>query len=266
MLATFACHPGDTPRAAPSGERKRLPLAVPARPRPDHPFLRLSAAQAQDPGVRRTRGRLLPHPADPFDRGGAGGAHHRRGARLQRIPHRGGGAGPRSRPHPVRPHRRGRAEPAARPLRRLRSQRPGAEDRDLARTPLCRLRRAQPHLGEPRGDRQAQRSGDRRSAGGAGRVQPARTIWNSAPMPAPRRRSPRLPTTSPTTTTTCTTGCAPGCSRSRRSANCRSSARPSPRSMPPGPGSTPRPPPPRGPAPRLRGHGRRCADLLAAVA
>ena len=42
--------------------------------------------------------------------------------------------------------------------------------------------------------------------------------------PAPRRRSPRSPTTSPMTPTTSTTGCAPSCSRSTTSPTCRSSA------------------------------------------
>ena len=43
--------------------------------------------------------------------------------------------------------------------------------------------------------------------------------------PAPRRRSPRSPTTSPTTTTTSTTACAPACSPSPISPMCRWSAR-----------------------------------------
>ena len=53
----------------------------------------------------------------------------------------------------------------------------------------------------------------------------AATTWSSRRTPAPRRRSPRSPTTSPTTTTTSTTACAPACSASTTCARCRWSAR-----------------------------------------
>ena len=53
----------------------------------------------------------------------------------------------------------------------------------------------------------------------------ATMTWNWRRTPAPRRRSPRSPTTSPTTTTTSTTACAPACSASRTCAPCRWSAR-----------------------------------------
>ncbi len=138
------------------------PLAVPARPRPDHPFQRLPPAEAQDPGLRRARGRLLPHAADALDRGGAGGAHPRAGAGAERGAGRGGGAGARPRASAVRPYRRGRAAGADGALRRLRPQRAGDQDRDPARGALRRVRRAEPDLGDARGHRQAQRAGDRR--------------------------------------------------------------------------------------------------------
>ena len=44
---------------------------VPARPRPHRPFDRLPSSRPQDPGLRPSRGRPFPHPAHPYDRGGA---------------------------------------------------------------------------------------------------------------------------------------------------------------------------------------------------
>ena len=44
-------------------------------------------------------------------------------------------------------------------LRRVRPQRAGDQDRDPARGALCRVRRAEPDLGDAGGDRQAQRAG-----------------------------------------------------------------------------------------------------------
>ena len=105
-------------------------------------------------------------------------------------------------------------------LWRLRPQRAGAADRDAAGTALRRFRRAEPDLGD------------------AGRASPSTTVRSPAqcrrsmrplpyalaevnaavgpgactPMPAPRRRWRRLPTTWPIPTTTCTTGCGRACS------------------------------------------------------
>ena len=51
------------------------------------------------------------------------------------------------------------------------------------------------------------------------------TGWSFRPMPAPRRRSPRWPTTSPITATTWMMACARSCSGRRISRICRWSAR-----------------------------------------
>ena len=84
-------------------------IAVPARPRPHHPFGRLPPAEVQDAGLRLSRGRPLPHAADPQPRSGADRPHHLPRAGAQRGSRRGAGARPRSRPHALRPCRRGRA-------------------------------------------------------------------------------------------------------------------------------------------------------------
>ena len=92
--------------------------AVPARPRPDRPLEELPAAQAQDPGLHRPRGRPLPHPAHAHDRGLRHLAHGRAGAAPERGPDRGDRPRPRPRPPAVRARRRGGARPrAARALR-----------------------------------------------------------------------------------------------------------------------------------------------------
>ena len=87
--------------------------AAPARPRPDRPLQGVPPPQAQDAGLRRARGRPLPHAADPHARGHADRAHRGPGAAPQRGPRRGDRPGPRPRPPAVRPHRRGRARRAA---------------------------------------------------------------------------------------------------------------------------------------------------------
>ena len=152
-------------------------------------------------------------------------------ARPRRGPRRGGGPGARPRPHPVRPCRRGGAQRRDGALWRLLAQRPDPAHPDPARTALCRVRRAQPDLGDARRHRQAQRPAE------CGRLPPSIAEYDRAAparprhlSPARRRRSPRSPTTSPTTTTTSTTGCAPACSRSPISPTCRWSGRCSPRS------------------------------------
>ena len=100
-------------RARPE-ERLLAAHAVPARPRPDRALEGVPAAQAQDAGLRRPRGRPLPHAADPHARGHPDLAHGRAGAAAQRGPHRGDRARPRRRPSAVRAHRRGGAGRAAR--------------------------------------------------------------------------------------------------------------------------------------------------------
>ena len=61
----------------------------PARSRPHHPFQCLPAAGVQDPGVRQSRGRSVPHPRHAFDRGGTDRPHHRPRAGAQRDADRG---------------------------------------------------------------------------------------------------------------------------------------------------------------------------------
>ena len=107
--APYACDPAQSRGRFYRRDRKPDPHAVPARPRPHHPFDRLPPAEAQDAGVHRARGRPLPHPADPYDRGGADRARPGARAALRRGSGRGGGAGARFRPHAVRPYRRGSA-------------------------------------------------------------------------------------------------------------------------------------------------------------
>ena len=95
------------------GARLRSPHAVPARPRPDRALEGVPAAQAQDAGVHRARGRPLPHPAHPHARDVRDRAHGGARARPQRGPDRGDRAGARPRPPAVRPRRRGGARRAA---------------------------------------------------------------------------------------------------------------------------------------------------------
>ncbi len=57
--------PCPDPRPAPSRAREPDPHGLSARPRPGDPFRRLPPPEVQDPGVRLSRGRQLPHPADP---------------------------------------------------------------------------------------------------------------------------------------------------------------------------------------------------------
>ena len=59
--------------------RLRAAHAVPARPRPDRALQGVPAAEAQDAGLRRARGRPLPHAAHPHARGDADLAHASRG-------------------------------------------------------------------------------------------------------------------------------------------------------------------------------------------
>ena len=100
--------------------RARQPAAhaVPARPRPDRPLEVLPPAEAQDPGLRRPRGRPLPDPAQPHARGLRDRPHRRPRAGAERGPDRGDRARPRPRPPALRPRRRGDPRPLpARPRR-----------------------------------------------------------------------------------------------------------------------------------------------------
>ena len=86
---------------------------------------------------------------------------------------------------------------AMKPYRRLRPQRPDLAHPHQARGALCRVQRAQPHLGDARRRGQAQRPAAQgrphahRPAGRHRRILPATTISSSTAMPGRRRRSPR---------------------------------------------------------------------------
>ena len=87
-------------------------LAVPARPRPHRPLQGVPAAQAQDAGLHRARGRPLPHAAHAHDRGDRHLAHGRARAAPERGSDRGDRARPRPRPPALRARGRGGARPA----------------------------------------------------------------------------------------------------------------------------------------------------------
>ena len=82
------------------------PDLLPARPRPHRALQGVPAAEAQDAGVPRARGRPLPRPPHPHARGRADRPDRRPGAPPERGPHRGDRARPRPRPHAVRAPRR----------------------------------------------------------------------------------------------------------------------------------------------------------------
>ena len=109
------------------------------------------------------RRRPLPHAPDPQSRSGADRAQHRPRAGARRGSGRGAGARARSRPHALRPCRRGGARRRDEAAWRLLAQRPDLARADPARAALCRVRRAQPHLGDARGHGQAQRPARRAS-------------------------------------------------------------------------------------------------------
>ena len=84
----------------------RAAQPVPARPRPHRALQGVPPPQAQDAGLRRARGRPLPHAAHAHARGGRDLAHGRPRAAAQRGPDRGHRPRPRPRPPAVRPRRR----------------------------------------------------------------------------------------------------------------------------------------------------------------
>ena len=92
-----------------------------ARSRPHHSFGRVSTPRIQNPGLRESRGRLLPHSPDAYARGRANRAHRRARARPQRGTRRGGRARARPGAYAVRPCRRESAQRADDAVRRLRS-------------------------------------------------------------------------------------------------------------------------------------------------
>ena len=242
--APYASQPEESRGRLHPEPEQRDALAVSARPRPHHPFDRVPPAQAQDPGLRLSRGRPLPHAADPQPRSGADRAHRSaaRSASTRIWPRRWRWRTTSATPRSAMPARR-RSTPRWRPyggfshndqtLRILTRLEHGYAEFDGLNLTWETLEGTVKHNG-PLGRHRAP-------------LPPSIAEYDRAPharprhiTPGPRRRSPRSPTTSPTTTTTSTTGCAPGCSRSPTSPTCRWSARCSPRSPRAIPGSTSR--------------------------
>ena len=91
------------------GARQPAAHTLPARPRPDRALEGVPAAQAQDPGLHRPRGRPLPHPPHPHARGLRDRSHGSPRAGAERGSDRGDRPRPRPRPPALRPHRRGGA-------------------------------------------------------------------------------------------------------------------------------------------------------------
>ena len=112
---------------------------VPARPRPHRPFHRVSPPRVQDPGLRQSRGRPLPHAPHALARGGADRPQRRARAQPQRAARRGHLPRARPRPHAVRPRRPGRAQRLHARLRRLRAQPAVAAGRRRARGAVRRI-------------------------------------------------------------------------------------------------------------------------------
>ena len=109
-----------TRRAGAQRPEERVPLRTPFQRDRDRivhskAFRRL---QAQDAGLRRPRGRPLPHAADAHARDDRDRARRRARAAAERGPHRGDRPRPRPRPPAVRPRRRGGARRAAARARR----------------------------------------------------------------------------------------------------------------------------------------------------
>ena len=192
-----------------------VPRRVPARPRPHHPLQRLPAPRLQDPGVRQSRGRPVPHARHALDRGGADRALGRARAAPERDADRGDLPRARPRPHALRPRRPGRAERVHARLRRVRAQPAVAARRGRARGALRGVSAAST---SPSSVARAS-SSTARCATRASWASSA-SASSSAGSRASRRRSPTSPTRSPTTTTTSTTASARSCWILRRCAKC----------------------------------------------
>ena len=177
--------------------RLRPAHAVPARPRPDRSLQGVPPPQAQDAGLRRARGRPLPHAADAHARG------HRRSRARWRA---------RSRLNEDLAEAIGLGHDLGHPpfghigedvLDRCLRERFGGALPPLgavaARRRRARARRARP---------QPHRAGPRRHPLPLRAARPSRR--------RSRGRSCASPTASPISTTTSTTRCAPACSTPRR--------------------------------------------------
>ena len=217
--------PGQRAAAGCLRSRRADPQPVPARLRPGDPFHRVPPAEAQDPGVCVSRGRPLPHPADPYAGSGADRPL----------------AGPRARPRRG-PDRNRWRWPTTSAIRR--SAMP-ASGRSTAASPIggfdhnaqtLRVVTALEHRypefdglnltwetlegivkhNGPLTDRTAARPG---ATARAAFPSASRTINRPRSgtvelSPRWRRRRRPSPTTSPTTPTTSTMACAPACSAS----------------------------------------------------
>ena len=225
--AARAAHASDPGAAAGASSRSRRarPAPVPARPRPHHPFAAFRRL-AQDAGVRVPRGRPLPHPADPHARGGADRPLARPRAGARRGPGRGAGARPRP-----RPSRRSAMPASARSMQCLAAFGGFDHNAQTLRVVTALERRYADFDGlnltwetleglvkhnGPLTDATASRSAATRARlpHGDRRLQRRARSRALELCRAPRRRSPRSPTTSPMTPTISTTACAPACSRS----------------------------------------------------
>ena len=133
-------------RARASGGAMRRPDGVPARSRSHRPLEAVPAAEGEDTGLHRSRGRSLPHAHDPHARDD--GDLPRRGAcaAAERGSDRGDRARARHGPHTVRARRGGcaRRRRAGAIQSALSSQRAVAADRALAQ-PHTRGLRRDPH-------------------------------------------------------------------------------------------------------------------------
>ena len=133
-------------RARASGGAMRRPDGVPARPRSHRPLEAVPAAEGEDAGLHRPRGRSLPHAHDPHARDDGDLARRGAGAAAQRGSDRGDRARARHGAHAVRARRGGcaRRRRAGAIRSALPSQRAVAADRALAQ-PHARGLRRDPH-------------------------------------------------------------------------------------------------------------------------
>ena len=176
----------------------RRPHAVSARPRPPRALEAVPAAEGEDAGLHRPRGRPLPHADDPHARDDRDLARRRAGAAAQRGPRRGDRPRARHRPHAVRA--RGRAGARRCAQRRVRAplppQRAVVAHRPAAQ-PHPRGVRRDPHAhrcagaGDARGEDRAPRRPRRLHQPRHRRRDPLRDPARDADLPARRDRAAR---------------------------------------------------------------------------
>ncbi len=219
-LAPYATLPWQSRgRRSPRG-RGPHPRPVPARPRPGHPLDGVPPAQAQDPGLRLSRGRPFPDKADPLAS---------RSRRSRRIDRRALGLDEDLGEAVALAHDLGHTPfgHAGEDALHAADERPMAASTTTPRR--CRILTKLEHRYAEfdglnltwetlEGRRQAQRPDARQARHRKARAGPPSSMFGKTRSRArhlagaARRRSRRCPTTSPTTTTTSTTACAPACS------------------------------------------------------